>query len=66
MTPKQTYDMLVENEELMVMYPEFNFTGRWREDKELFLKLNEYNEKAMKDAEEYIMNLDDDEDNVLL
>lgn len=62
MTPRQTYDMLVETGELMVMYDEFNFTGKWSKDKELFLKVYEANEAAIKEANGFVVDLDEDDE----
>lgn len=61
MTPRQAYDMLLETGELTIMYEEFDFTGEWKKDRELFLKVHEQNEKAIEDAAGYIVDLDDDE-----
>lgn len=62
MTPRQTYDMLAETGELMVMYDEFNFTGKWNKDKELFLKVHEANEVAIKEANGFVVDLDEDDE----
>ena len=54
--------MLAETGELMVMYDEFNFTGKWNKDKELFLKVHEANEVAIKEANGFVVDLDEDDE----
>lgn len=58
---KDLYDMLLETGELDVAYSEFGFTGDWKEDKKVFLSVYEENIKAIKEIDNLILDLDDED-----
>jgi len=50
MTAKKEYNVLLENGELLELYPELS--GSWKEDKELFTPIWETNKEAIKNIDE--------------
>lgn len=60
MEARDEYNMLLENGELQEIYSEYNLVGDWKKDERKFLKAYEDNQKAMKDAESFILDLDAD------
>ena len=56
---KKEYDILLKNEELLEMFPDF--TGRWGKDKKAFLQYWESNQEILNLEVDFIDDLEDND-----